>query len=883
MKGIRAGAIGALLALSGATAAWAAPSPSSVTLDPTNAGQTTATVNGGPITGLGDDANGHPLPTCQAPSCEQYTVTLTAPAGYTTTHVIKLTVDTSYDASNGGTLDSYIEDSTGTVLSSDPGSHEPSRVAVGDAQPGTYTMIIVGSVGANTSYQSALAVSSSTRVVGAIPQDISFAPSTVVSPVVLGGEPQVTLEASQSNSQAGAIDSNRGFIDWPLSSRTNTGMLYRTVNGGDSFRQLYDLTCAERQRPNCGTGGGGDTVNRVNFYDGHVLYGDQESLAAEAYAQSNDHGDSFPISSQQAVTAAGTGVDRQWIAAASGPGYTAGPVDTFALEGIFSYHIPLAGEFVSGIDTNGLVHPAATPNFLNVDQSGPSVIDTTGGPGNGWFYQSYRHTVIAGGGPSGYLVATVPVSQFETPSSSPTSQWHINTVNTDNPSVFPWITLDNQGNAYAAWAFGGDIFMAYSRIADRQNNPSLGGVPGTLWSTKVKVNPTALGSTIFPEIVAGDPGHVAITYDATTDFQGVSDNAAGAHWYTVATMTLDALDPAPTFLTGPVSHRVIHTGTICTSGTTCIASMGDRSLLDMIDLSVDSDGRVGVVYTNNNNTFARQEGAGPSAAGSQGEAYVMFSKLASGPSLRSGHGPYALTFGNQCHSSPAGDATWPNHLTGASNIPALDVLGDCLYEDASGNLVAQIDLADARVVGMVNGLNQYNAVTSTDVPAARVQYVERFETGNDVWYMAYDVDASGTERAYGGMVNQNNAITNGTSALGTTYDAQAGFTVTATRQGNSLILTAPMSQFSVNGGDTLYSATAFSDAGPTNTSLGGSTTDSTIYVIDRVVDATPPMDVVVTPLVAQTPEAPLIALVPLIGAAALAAAAVRRRRRAQPA
>jgi hypothetical protein len=43
----------------------------------------------------------------------------------------------------------------------------------------------------------------------------------------------------------------------------------------------------------------------------------------------------------------------------------------------------------------------------------------------------------------------------------------------------------------------------------------------------VRINPPALGSTVFPEIVAGDPGRIAIAYMATGTGgdTAVSDNA----------------------------------------------------------------------------------------------------------------------------------------------------------------------------------------------------------------------------------------------------------------------------------------------------------------------------------------------------------------------
>src|SRR5207302_3916410 len=99
---------------------------------------------------------------------------------------------------------------------------------------------------------------------------VTFAPATIVSPSFLGGEPEVSMERPIASSQTGRIDPQRIFVDWPLSSRTQTSQVSRSVNGGDSFRLLLDLkNCPQRNRPNCQTGGGGDSKTDVNLYNGN--------------------------------------------------------------------------------------------------------------------------------------------------------------------------------------------------------------------------------------------------------------------------------------------------------------------------------------------------------------------------------------------------------------------------------------------------------------------------------------------------------------------------------------------------------------------------------------------------------------------------------------
>src|SRR5919109_5390793 len=105
---------------------------------------------------------------------------------------------------------------------------------------------------------------------------IAFAPATVVSPSFLGGEPEMSMERVTAQSQAGRLNNNRIFVDWPLSSRTQTSQVSRSLNGGDNFRMLVDLsTCPQRNRPNCQTGGGGDSKTDVNLYNGNLYFADQ--------------------------------------------------------------------------------------------------------------------------------------------------------------------------------------------------------------------------------------------------------------------------------------------------------------------------------------------------------------------------------------------------------------------------------------------------------------------------------------------------------------------------------------------------------------------------------------------------------------------------------
>ena len=857
----------------------AAPNPSSLTVGVNGAAPSSASFSGGPITGSEDGSGNAPILRCDAPACESIPVTLVAPHGFPGKQII-LTVTVNFSPATGNPggagvdgLDTYIFDSAGNQLAADTLGSAPSVAVASQLDPGNYVIEITGENAAVqetytgtavTSLPTSNNVPSVTHATGSL----QFGPSTLVSPVILGGEPQLSMERPMANAVPGALDPQRGFVDWPVSSRTMIGTLWRTINGGDSYRQIVDLTCAERQVPNCFTGGGGDTVNRVNNYNGDVLFGDQESLAQEAFASSADHGDSFPVTRQTAVSSVASGVDRQWISAVDAPGVMGGPFVSFELDGLFSYHIPDAGEYVAGVGTDGILRPAATPVIPMVGQSGPSRVDVQkGSKGFGWFYQSFRDG-------NGFEVASVPLSSYQDPTA-----YHINKVTADTAQVFPWIAVDRQGNLYAVWiSTDGQLYYSYSKISDPANDPTAtpAGVPGTKWSPKLKVNHPAVGSAIFPEVVAGDPGRIAIVYMGTGDWHGVSDSAPDgtgaappARWNTYVAESVDALDAQPTFKTGLVSHRDAHHGSICTAGTTCLVSMGDRSLLDMIDITMDSSGRLVVVYCDNNTSFARQE----VSTGSQGGGFVKVARLSSGPSLLASKPDLSVSYPSNYRTSAAGDATWPNTAAG-TNLPGVDITGVGATTDGN-NLIGRIDLADASATGMQNAISGFNsassAVHSTDPSATRAQYVLRWDSlDGETYYMTAEAASDGSLTFYGGKVDSSSAVNNASSAVAIAYRAQGAFDVVGQRSGNSLILRAPLSQFGLRRNSTLVSLQAFSLVGPSDTTLAGMTESSQVLAAMRDLDASPSLDASLGPVAsAGVPGTPTTPVQPTGGPAAL--------------
>jgi len=654
---------------------------------------------------------------------------------------------------------------------------------------------------------------------------LAFAPSTTVSAHFFGAEPQTTLERRVAGSQNGRIDPNRIFVDWPLSSRTHIGQLSRSLDGGDSFRLLLDLTCAQRSRPNCLTSGGGDTENEVNLLTGDLFFGDQEVVVNEALASSTDHGDTFPAARQFAVANTGSAVDRQWLAWAD-PSFVS--VAGKKIEAFYSYHVPAAAVHVIGVTVDGTPIPQPVPQILEVSQSGNLRVDNTAGPGRGWVYVPYRK----GGG---YFVASARAADYASPGS-----WQSGNVTGDTPAIFPWLNLDARGNLYAVWVTGGVVYLSVSPIDAPQNNPALGGRPATFWTTKARVSLPAVTSAVFPAVTAGDAGRIAIAYMGSEDCTpaGASDTCqADAHWNTYTAIITDALSLAragatTTIVSGKVNHRVVHRGSVCTSGTTCT---GDRSLLDMLDLGFDQSGRISVVFMDNNNGIAAE----PRTAAAKNGPFTQFAKEVAGPSLLAPTGTQpstiSFTIPRNSRADPNGDATWPNTAAGR-NLPSLDLLGASLFTSGT-DLVARIPVADASRAGMARDLAAYNAVLQTNPPADRLQYVFRFSTADDVFHLSMEYNADGTVRFFGGKLDANDSLSNGSSTLGATYHTDAGYVVSGTMDAGAITLRAPLAAFGgLSVGSSVTGANAFAMAGPAET--------IELLITDpmRTIDATPPFD-----------------------------------------
>ena len=209
-------------------------------------------------------------------------------------------------------------------------------------------------------------------------------------------------------------------------------------------------------------------------------------------------------------------------------------------------------------------------------------------------------------------------------------------VGTPNPRKNSEVATDTESNAYHIWT-GADEGIYMSRSTNS----------GETWEqTSIRISPSAVISTVFPQIDAGDPGRIAITYLGSEDADLLNgSNIDGNPWdgnahyaphnttyHLYITFSLNALDEEPIFHTMRVTDDPVQMGSICLNSGDCRDFGGsNRNLLDFNDLHIDREGRVYVAFADGC-TGGCAEGNNSTSEDSRDRLGSVYF-LSSGPSL----------------------------------------------------------------------------------------------------------------------------------------------------------------------------------------------------------------------------------------------------------
>jgi hypothetical protein len=565
--------------------------------------------------------------------------------------------------------------------------------------------------------------------------------------------------------------------------------------------------------PYCPTGGGGDTDTQIDPSNGNIYFSSQESLANEASGTSFDHGTTFPASHADPVThKSGGDVDRQWL------GFWKGTQTVF-----LAFHSPIAGAYIVRSDTAGSAGSwtvPVVPQVPLVTQTGALEVDNTGGLHNHTIYLAYLNSLPD---PNKILDQSFYVAVSKDGASSFTTH---KVPGGDNARNFTKIFLDTAGNIYAVWADNATnaTYLATSK-ANRGSNIAN---PGSLWKGPYRISASPADITIFPDVRAGSPGRLAAIYYGTGAAAASPDTVQPGQggWYPYVALSTNALCmwdvkpcTSPTFHQTVVTTKVNHDDNICTSGTACAATMGNRNMADYWDIDVDKNGHLGFVWDDTTNAI--------------GGPFVKVARQMTGPSLYAGKPNASQPDRGNGYPDAAGDARFP--FAGAKvltspNHPTLDLRGTSVALKGS-NLEFTVRLASTQGLG-ASVPGGRDGVT----PLQQAKYVVRWDFGKNAYYAGANVAPGGTPAFFSGTVSTAEGITSATNpdnlnGFGNTY-APLG-PATGKVSGNSLIIDVPISAVgSPKKGSQFYSVGSYAMVGPQDQLV-------TLTTLPITVDASP--------------------------------------------
>lgn len=738
-----------LLALGWATVPAHAASPSSQTLNAAVSGQT-VTWTGGPLVGNPDPV-GPPAPACAPGQCDQETIQVQAPAGFTAANVIDLTATVKTDPASGPQSSGWdigILDSQGNLVSGSGAGTNPDAVTAHDIQPGTYTVEVDGDIGSGDTYDAAATVTSSPYVPPPPPPSygdggITFSTPTVVDPVHTWGEPSIGISPSGDS---------HVFSSGPTGTGTQRSMWEASVDGGHSFREI-----SANQSPNSVEGtnqppGGGDTDIAFS-HTGTQYFSDLYALTCLRVATTPDDGKTVQQNSWPGGCGGNVPTDRQWYAVFDPPkGVTStspyiGPRPLVYLEANCVAACGGTGQArwelsLDGLNfTNAAPHPVfgadgypaidqVTGDVFQANYSGTSILLNVGCPNAGGFLAFLDSGGCASIGKKPITVATGVVND------------------SGEAANFVVSSMDSGRNLWVAWVGRGTSprqRQVWVSVASAATN-------WTVWSPPVQVSAPPSEVSVFPWIKAGGPGRADVVWYGssggthTTDSRGVQQppdpsTDAGQSWNVYMSQVAYATgagggvvtSAAPNVFQTRVSPHPTHYNSICLEGTACIASEGNRNLADFFEVTSDNTGAAEIVYDDTSNGLL-QQGAPQSnqVADHAGAPLVTIARQSAGPGLDGlpVSGPSSAPVSGMRGAS--GDALYP--VIGGTDVPALDLTGSSLSL-SGGQLTVSMKAAD------VSGSGINAALQSVGGPF--LQYVTRWQMGNTIYYALAETTLGG--------------------------------------------------------------------------------------------------------------------------------------------
>jgi hypothetical protein len=629
---------------------------------------------------------------------------------------------------------------------------------------------------------------------GAAPPAIGFEVPRVADPLHMYGEPDILV-----NPRA---DSNV-YVSGPTGTGTQRSIWQGSVDGGHTFRNISrvvtDQTPGCTIAPVCGplaAPGGGDT--EITFDgNGKQFFADLYALACQHVATRTTN-----ASGQETVaeSAAGgcpvPGSDRQWMVVRD-PSFPEGPpvglsplvAGAHPAATVRPHVVYMESNTVAQCSGNGgagwyQTQDGLTYSAAQVDgQSGfPLVQDycpfgADGYPAidqqTGTVFQAQPGTVSDADttpamklniGTPGLLAADLnklcfldaPAASTTCPGKGTSTMDRLVNVASDNTTTHPVAEDSSEAANFtvASMDRGRNLWVTW---VGRSNTPELRQVwtavasASSNWRTfsaPIKVSSPPSMASIFPWVQAGGPGRADVVWYGE-DKAADPSSKSGQAWNVFMSQVVFPVDESnnitvtatPTVTQTKVTPHPMDYNDVCLQGTACIASVGNRNLADFFQLRIDGTGAAMIVYNDLSNGLCQLCPGSVEGAAHIGAPVVTIARQSSGPGL----------FSDQTVTGPSnapvpGLATTPGRalfpMFGGTPVPGLDVFDSHL--GSAGDKVT----VKMTVGGPVN--DPAATATAAGCPTCQLQYVTRWQMGNDIYYAMMTTGPQGGQSYYAG-------------------------------------------------------------------------------------------------------------------------------------
>ncbi len=153
-------------------------------------------------------------------------------------------------------------------------------------------------------------------------------------------------------------------------------------------------------------------------------------------------------------------------------------------------------------------------------------------------------------------------------------------------AAFSAVAVDREGTVYLTWSVRQDggihVVYAYSKDGART------------WSDPIRVTPEGV-TAVFPWIVVGDPGRIAISYFRAEGVFTGEQAPAHAEWFPAISIGSHAHTDEPSFEHAYIADDPAKLGKLCTTGAACSSKI--RKAGDFFEIALLGDGRVVAAWT----------------------------------------------------------------------------------------------------------------------------------------------------------------------------------------------------------------------------------------------------------------------------------------------